>query len=76
MRDDHGCLWFGFAGLDRVAVRTGPSLEWGYDSGNIVFEASGSLEGDLYVATNGGEVHRVREVRIKYESLGTWPEKW
>ena len=38
-----------------------PTLEWAYDSGNIVFGASRTLEGDLYVATNAGEVHHVRE---------------
>ncbi|MFA9424899.1 hypothetical protein [Natronorubrum sp. A-ect3] len=130
-----------------------PSVEWTYDSENIIFGASRTPDGDIYIATNAGEVHyirdedgtpkrqwvyhhttpddpvptddywwdglvhqvavrrdnselyscsydgtvhriveedgqpvtdwefdahtdNVREVRIQYEALGTWPEKW
>lgn len=38
-----------------------PALQWTYDAGNIIFGASVTPGGDIFVATNDGQVHCLRE---------------
>jgi len=45
----------------RVGTEDDPTVEWTYDAGTILFGASVTPSGEVYLATNAGEVHALRD---------------
>lgn len=41
---------------------SGPEMGWEYDAGNMIFGASVTPQDAIYVATNAGEIHSLRDV--------------